>query len=381
MALLYRKFKRAMVYVSDDIRRLLQITQDGRIIQSAPSRADFHLEEAEDALRLYLQKDEAERDICFESDLPRRLCTFLGITDPGALAVVGGVFRKDNPIVIDRILEKAGVSQSDCDFGALDEELGRSETVSDIETLVEAASNTRLSTASSAPRSYTPSGLARPREGRSGSNNAEAVRGEFKPGSSHEEHQREPRDIAYELILEHMVNVARRRVLAGVVKPIGLWDENLVATEALPQEIIRTAFPTCTQERDFMVGAAGALYVFEYLKGLGLPGFGLENWKSEIRDRVKVHTDYQDVKRYECRSACPDSEYPNPDFDYLDALGTLTQFLIHKGYLRRSLWDSKRPRYYIEIKTTMSSNWQEPFYMSKGQERHVRASNLQIGYR
>ena len=361
-----------MVYVSDGIRRSLQITQDGGSIESASSRADFHFEEVESALRFYLPKDEAERDVCFESDLPRRLCTYLGITDPGASAVVGGVFRKDNPVVIDRILEKAGVSQSDCNFAALDEELGPSEPELDVEPLVEATNNIKLSTSSS-PRSYTPSGWARWKEGRSGSDSAQTIRDEIMPSSSHQEHQAEPQDIAYRRILENVVNVARRRVLAGVMQPIGLWDEHLAATEALPQEIIRTAFATRTQERDFKVGAAGELHVFEYLKGLDLPRFGMENWKSEIRDRVNIHTDYHDVERYENRSAIA-------DFEYLDDSGALTQFLIHKGYLRWSLWNTKRPLYYIEIKTTTSSNWQEPFFMSKAQERHVRTSSFQIGY-
>ena len=369
---MYRKLKRATVYVSDGIRRSLQITQNGRSIESASSRADFHFEEAESALQLYLPKDEAERDVCFESDLPRRLCTYLAINDPGASAVIGGVFRKDNPVVIDRILEKAGVSQYDGDFAALDEEFEPSKIDSDIDTLVEATGSIRPSTPISGPRSYTPSGWARWREDRPGSESAKPVRDEVMPSSSRQE-QREPQDIAYKRLLEHVVNVARRRVLAGVVEPIGLWDENLVATEALPQDIIQTAFATRTQERYFKVGAAGELYVFEYLKGLDLPRFGLENWKSEIRDRVKIHTDYHNVEKYGDRSAIADLEY-------LDDSGTLTRFLIHKGYLGWSLWDCKRPLYHIEIKTTTSSNWQEPFFMSKAQERHVRTSTLQFEY-
>ena len=159
VASLNRKFKRAKVYVSDGIRRSLCITQGGRSIESASSRADFHFEEAEGALRFYLPKHEADRDVCLEFDLPRRLCTFLGITDPSASGVIGGIFRKDNPVVIDRILEKAGVSHSDCDFAALDEELGASENESDVEALVEATSNIRLSSSSSDPRPYAQSGF------------------------------------------------------------------------------------------------------------------------------------------------------------------------------------------------------------------------------
>ena len=368
-----------MVYVSDGIRRSLQIMQDGRSIKSASSRADFHFEEVESALRFYLPKDEVERDVCFESDLPRRLCTYLGITDPGASGVIGSVFRKDNPVVIDRILEKAGVSQIDFDFAALDEELGLLEAKSDeaeldaaesdVETLVEATRNIRLSTPGSGPRSYTPSGWARWREGRPGSESAETVRNVIIPSSSHQEHQAEPQDTAYKHILEHVVKVARRRVLADAMEPLGFWDDIPAATEALPQETIRTAFATRTQERDFKVGAAGELYMFEYLKGLALPGFGLENWKSEIRDRVKILAEYHDLETYNDRSAIADIEY-------LDASGNLTRLLTLKGHLAHGLWESERPLYHIEIKTTTSPNWQEPFFMSKAQERHVRTSTL-----
>ena len=369
VALLYTKFKRAIVYVSDSIRLLLRITQDGRSIESALSRANFHLEEAESALRLYLPKDEAERDVCFESDLPRRLCIFLGITNPGALGVIGGIFRKDNPLVIDRILEKAGVSQSDCDFAALDKELGASEAELDVETLVEATSDIKLSTPGSGPRPYIPSGGARSRERHPRNENVEDVRDEIMPSSSHQDERIEPQETAYKRILEHVVNVARQRVISDVFESTGVSTENPVVTEALPQDFIRTAFAARTQERDFKVGAAGELYMFEYLKGLGLPGFNLENWKSEIRDRVNIHADYHDIEKYNDQSAIADIEY-------LDDSGTLTRFLKQKGHLTQGLWDSKSTLYHIGIKTTTSSNWQEPFFMSKAQQRHVRAFTL-----
>ena len=369
MASLYRKFKRAMVYVSDDIRLSLQITQDGRSIESESSRANFHFEEAERALQLYLPKDEAERDVCFEYDLPRRLCTFLGITDPGASGVIGGVFRKDNPLVIDKILEKAGVSQNDCDFAALDKELGASEAESEVETLVEATSNIRLSTPGSAPRPDSPSDWGRQGERHSRSESAEDVRDGIMRSSSYQEERIEAQETAYKRILEQVVNVARQRVHSGVFESAGFSIENPVATEALPPEINRIAFAPRTQERHSKIGAAGELYVFEYLKGLGLPKFDYENWKSEIRDLVKIHANYHDLEQYDDRSAIADIEY-------LDDSGMLTRFLIQKGHLAQGLWDSERPLYHIEIKTTTSSKWQEPFFLSKYQERHVRTSTL-----
>ena len=356
--------------MSDGISLLLQITQNGRSIESASSQSNFHFEEAESALRLYLPKNEAERDVCFEFDLPSRLCTFLGITDPAASGVIGGVFRKDNPLVIDKILEKAGVSHSDCDFAALDKELGASEVELNVETLVEAPSNIRLSTPGFGPRPSIASSGARSRERHSRSENAEDVRDEVIPSSSHQEDRIEAQETAYKRILEHVVNVARQRVTLGIFESTGFSTENPVATEALPQDSIRTAFAARTHDRDFKVGAAGELYMFEYLKGLDLLRFNLDNWKSEIRDRVKIHADYRDIEKYNDRSAIADIEY-------LDDSGTLTRFLKQRGHLTQGLWDSERPLYHIEIKTTTSSNWQEPFFMSKAQERHVRTFTLQ----
>lgn len=355
--------------MSDGIRRSLQITQDGRNIEGASSRANFHFEEAEGALRLYLPKDEVERDVCFESDLPRRVCTFLSITDLRAPGVIGGLFRKDNSDVIDKILENSGVGQVDCDFDALDEELEASEAGSDVETLVEAAGNITLSTPSSSPRAYTPSSWARRRERRSGSENAEDVRDNIMPSPSYQEGQREAQETAYKRVLENVVNVARQRVNSDVFESTGVSVRGPVATIALPQGTIREAFTTRTQERDFKVGAAGELYMFEYLKGLGLPRFGLENWKSEIRDRVKIHADYHDLEKDHDRSAIADIEY-------LDNSRRLTLFLIQKGHLAQGLWDRVRALYHIEIKTTTSPDWQEPFFMSKAQEQHVKTSIL-----
>ena len=374
MASLYRKFKRATVYVSEGIRRSLQITQEGCRIESASSRAEFHFEEVDHALRLYLPKDEAERDVCFESDLPRGLCTFLGLADPVASAVIGSVFRKDNPVVISRILEKAGVSQTDCDFAALDEELTTSENESDTETLTDATRNIRLSTPDFDPRLYTPSSGARWRQRYPGGESLEGVRDEIMPSSSGPERQAEVQEAAYNRILEHVVDVARQRVLSGVFESTGYSVGNTIATEALPGEIFQTAFTTRTQERDFKIGAAGELYIFEYLKGLGLPRFDWINWKSEIRDRVKIHAEYHDIEKYNDRRAIADIEY-------LDDSGTLTRFLIQKGHLAQGLWGNEKPLYHIEVKTTTSSNWQEPFFMSKAQERHVRLPSLQVRYR
>lgn len=365
-----------MVYVSDSITRSLRITQRGRSIEGASSRANLHLEEIECALRLYLPKDEVERDVCFESDLPRRLCTFLSVVDKAALGVIGAVLRKDNPIVIDRILENAGVGQVDCNFAALDEELGTPESGSDIEILAEATSSIRLLNPTSAPRPRTSSGWSVRREGRSGGEDAEAVGDKVILDSSHQEQPKVAHEAAYKRVLKQVVRVARKRVQSGVFQSTGLsvGDGDAMAIKPLPQKTIQEAFAIGSPDRDFKVGAAGELYTFELLEGLGLPRFGLDNWTSSIRDRVKLHADYHDIGRSNDRRAIADIEYA-------DESRTLTQFLIQTGHLPPIFSHRAKPLYHIEVKTTTRSDWQEPFFMSKAQERHVKLSLLQAGSR
>lgn len=121
------------------------------------------------------------------------------------------------------------------------------------------------------------------------------------------------------------------------------------------------------QERDRMIGAAGELYVFELLKNLSprLPGFSLANWRSTIRSYVSVHPDYANIQ--------PWNHKETSDIEYSDSEGILTELLIDNGYLERDIWEHKRPKYYLEVKTT-TGPCEAPFYMSKSQYRLVSLS-------
>ena len=110
--------------------------------------------------------------------------------------------------------------------------------------------------------------------------------------------------------------------------------------------------------------------MFEYLKGLDLPAFDLDNWKSAIRDRVAVHPDYIGLDKFTDRAALADIEYT-------DVSGGLTKFLIAQGLLNQAVWDTQTVHYHIEVKATTLPDWQEPFYMSKAQKRHVSRSQTQ----
>ena len=58
------------------------------------------------------------------------------------------------------------------------------------------------------------------------------------------------------------------------------------------------------------------------------------------------------------------------DITYADRDGVLTDLLVDKGYLARDDWAGRRPKYFIEVKTTTSA-CDTPFYMSKAQYQRV----------
>ncbi len=103
---------------------------------------------------------------------------------------------------------------------------------------------------------------------------------------------------------------------------------------------------------------------FELLSNLNprLPLFSRANWRSTIRHYANEHPDYKDLTPF------IGSELS--DIFYDDASGTLTTLLIHKGHLSKGLWEHKKPRYFIEVKSTLN-RCETPFYVSQGQAERV----------
>lgn len=61
------------------------------------------------------------------------------------------------------------------------------------------------------------------------------------------------------------------------------------------------------------------------------------------------------------------------DITYADTTGFLTEIFITGGYLDRDIWESERPTYYLEVKTT-TRGCSEQFYMSGSQYQRVSPS-------
>ncbi|KAK8133494.1 hypothetical protein PG984_005506 [Apiospora sp. TS-2023a] len=127
-------------------------------------------------------------------------------------------------------------------------------------------------------------------------------------------------------------------------------------------------------ERDFKVGAAGELYVFELLANLteprSLPNFSRANWQSNIRSHVTVHPDYHMMPPWLGRETS--------DLVYDDTEGALTDCLIERGFLTRVESGGRGPRYFVEVKTT-TSTCDTPFYMSKAQYRRMQENTVTMG--
>lgn len=254
----------------------MRLVQDGKTVQAAQSRANFHLEELDDNLCLYLPKNEDDREVCFERQLPRRLCQYLKITDAAAESVIGGVFRRDNLNVIKRILDDAGVSQLDNDFASLDGQFAENEP--EIKDLIALTRNTRLSTPSEesrdlvrvhsleAPASVQTSTRAQETSHRATrastpANNSTTGDHTAPLQSSTGQHLNSATDAAYKKILENLVDIARHRVGSNIFESGSPRAQGPPMVDPLSHNLVRGTFAGRSQERDFRLGAAGELYV------------------------------------------------------------------------------------------------------------------------
>jgi hypothetical protein len=102
--------------------------------------------------------------------------------------------------------------------------------------------------------------------------------------------------------------------------------------------------------------------VFEMLLHLELPGFTRDNWKSNIREEVKIHSKYSDMKGW--------NDPETADITYNDIHGNFTRLLIDKGYLPSAVWQNARPLYYLEVKTT-TNECNTRLFMTKSQYQRV----------
>jgi len=195
---------------------------------------------------------------------------------------------------------------------------------------------------------------------------------------------------SYAQLLEKVITSARVQALprygAGGMNPVQVNVSALGTDDERDYYDLNSASQFV---RNCKVGAAGELYVsspyyqgrLPNISGLGsdrgfqvfellnhlfahdqLPRFSMENWMSRIRKYVMVHPDYANITPY--------NEQETSDIVYRDLEGKLTAEFIGKGYLPQDEWATRKPLYFIEVKTTTRS-CETAFYMSKAQYKRV----------
>lgn len=91
----------------------MTLVQNSEEHRAEQQKANFHLDESQEKLQLYVPKKRSDRELCYLRQLPRRLMRFLAISDPAAEAVISGVVNSSRLSIVDEILKDAGVIEID----------------------------------------------------------------------------------------------------------------------------------------------------------------------------------------------------------------------------------------------------------------------------
>jgi len=110
---IYHRLLKSSIYISNGIYKSLNILQYGETITVENSPANFHLEDNQDGLGLYIPRDEVAREQCYHQQLPRRLMDHFHISDPAAEAFLSGIISCKFLGAVDRMLKAAGIIKID----------------------------------------------------------------------------------------------------------------------------------------------------------------------------------------------------------------------------------------------------------------------------
>ncbi|CRG88031.1 Cadherin-89D [Talaromyces islandicus] len=392
---IYHAFQNALIYKSEGFTKTLSLPYRGITVTAASDRGVFHLEDTEEALRLFVPRDNKQREKCYLTQLPKALMSYLFIDEPRAektflLVIQASVY------VLDEVLDEGGIvqvpdgylSSSEQDNVSIEEDSHSEIAVDSLDnfptpgTDASIPRSTRLSalghasghevfSTTSYSRASSPyvgvERVDRPRVSEPSSSSDLVLISETATDAQTSSTQLSH----YVRFLTRIIQIARRTelptILARSVRPMG--NVQTFPDYALREELA-AAFGTRSENQlahDIKLGAAGELFVFELLLQFGLPGFNRQNWKSRIRKEVQVHPEYHDLT--------PWSREEISDISYIDSESVLTDLLIENGYLSANQWRGKTPEYLIEVKST-TGVCDKAFYMSKSQYRRMRSHRL-----
>ncbi|GFG16303.1 hypothetical protein IFM61392_09435 [Aspergillus lentulus] len=388
---LYELLRTARIEATDGVSSILRISQDGVAADVEELIGKLHISEEPSGLVVYVPKDKKAQELCFCDLLPKHLIDWLmrnpatqipDNVESDAVAIISMILSVD-PSATDLILERQGIIEIDVpnedpgiDDDSIDDYIPSQRSRSQDRSAAEVPlvstdivtpctrQNGRLSDDSSEQVIFRQTQMAyySPNPNRN------------RP-SLYSPHNHTSEDNMQYCTLLNRVVLAARGAIFPSSGPFNMseLDEALSGEEifhrfdAFDGIDIRHVFRSDSQlERDKMIGAAGELYVFELLKRLdpALTDWSYLNWQSTLRRYVTIHPDYSNMGPWYGRETA--------DIIYDDTEGDFTALLIDHGYLDAEEWWDKRPKYYIEVKTT-TGPLRTPFYMSKHQYERMQA--------
>ncbi|OJJ33410.1 hypothetical protein ASPWEDRAFT_185791 [Aspergillus wentii DTO 134E9] len=379
----YELLKKIEVCETDGITSELHLNQDGKDIKVEVSRSELHLHESEGGLRIYVPGDEESQYLCFHDRIPQALLEWMltepstGICEPltdRALNVMQSILQAQNKYVA-MTLDRAGIVSVEIPDDSQNVELdAATNQINDTRSASRNSEDTLIGdTLNPATHglSYDASDVHRITGPFRGPSRSPLVANNYTytpqstPGSIVLTPPQPEVDMEYRNLLYRTVNTARNTVFPTRSSfDMGTLNHSLDASISERNDIFRLRNSERI-ERDKKIGAAGELFVFEILSHLtpSLPQFSRDNWESTIRKYVRLHDEYTNMGSWNGRETL--------DITYTDHEGVLTSLLIEKNYLCPDAWTGRRPRYYLEVKSTTSS-WDAPFYMSKNQYERMQ---------
>ncbi|KAN0122902.1 hypothetical protein V8E51_001228 [Hyaloscypha variabilis] len=334
------------VFIAETITSILIVAQDGEETVTPINNSELHIRTSETGLEIYVPSDEGARDFCIASRLPRQLAAWLLNCNPSkvnsqVVTVVSSIIHA-KPTNTGRILEANGIIELNLPPYDKDDD--------------EPISNQRIAARSG---SGHPATLAaspnQPGNGR-GASFRTAIRIPSSPSPFQIER--------YRGLLVHVAKIARSIPFPNYTPSFDVSSIPQHLQRSSPGQKLFTFSIGDPAEWRHMVGAAGELFVFELLSALNprLPSFSYLNWQSTIRHHAKAHPDHSNLDGW--------NGGETSDIVYSDESGVLTAILMQKRYLDET-WRDEKPDYYIEVKATMSNNFETPFHLNKYQYQRM----------
>ncbi|KAL7930143.1 hypothetical protein V8C35DRAFT_313668 [Trichoderma chlorosporum] len=400
---LYGLLKQVKVFETDKISCVQTVQQGDKLYTHEISRSEFHLEESDSGLDIFVPQEKRSQAVCLSRALPARLFEWM-TRDPSAKSfnsindlshyLVKDILRED-PYTYNQTLIEEGIIDIDIEGedDLDDEDSAAASSITgeagelDGSTAVESNMATPLTDISSPRMDFgqdeiLATGVYQDTtitvDSRFASSQSTSGLFVQEPSSDTPARRIEVttsirREVAsanhaYAGLLSHVVSAAR----TALFPTNGIFDMDALRG-SLPSFSTSSSInfgignykfnysrDLSQLERDKMIGAAGELYVFELLKTCNpsLPDFGIDNWKSTIRSYASTHPDYANMQPWHGRETS--------DLVYHDRMGTFTKLLIDKCYFDASTWEQRRPTYHFEVKATTSS-CDTRFFVSKAQ--------------